>query len=272
MAAAAVFALTTTAHATIPQCPVTNLVPSGTPVATLVVNVHVNNCFVSCSPGNQFPCCPSAASVDLPPGQYVVTMSGQECSTEGGPCNSDGTPGYPGCLPTSANVCSGEAAVCGMCAEGHPTLGGPVLIDHPGGAFRAWRNDCFSGDNFGIYTFNFYPAILEVDIDIKPGSFPNSVNPGSKGVIPVAILTTASFDATTVDSTTVLFGKTGTEAAPVQSALEDVDGDGDTDMILHFKTQGTGILCGDTSASLTGETFGGQMIERSDSIKTVGCK
>jgi hypothetical protein len=58
----------------------------------------------------------------------------------------------------------------------------------------------------------------------------------------------------------------------VQSALEDVDGDGDTDMILHFKTQDTSIVCGDTSASLTGETFGGQAIEGSDSIKAVGCK
>jgi len=91
-------------------------------------------------------------------------------------------------------------------------------------------------------------------------------------VIPVAILTTNSFDATAVNPTTVLFGRTSTEAASVHSALEDVDGDGDTDMILHFKTQDTGIVRGDTSASLTGETFGGQAIESSDSIKTVGCK
>jgi hypothetical protein len=111
-----------------------------------------------------------------------------------------------------------------------------------------------------------------VSIDIKPGSFPNSINPRSRGVIPVAILTTATFDATTVDPTTVFFGKTGTEAAPVHFAFEDVDQDGDTDMILHFNTQDTGIQCGDTSASLTGETFSGQALEGSDSIKTVGCK
>jgi len=43
-------------------------------------------------------------------------------------------------------------------------------------------------------------------------------------------------------------------------------------MILHFNTQDTGIVCGDTSASLTGETVSGQEIEGSDSIKTVGCK
>jgi len=44
------------------------------------------------------------------------------------------------------------------------------------------------------------------------------------------------------------------------------------DLILHFNTQSTGIVCGNTSASLTGETLGGQMIEGTDSIRTVGCK
>lgn len=122
-----------------------------------------------------------------------------------------------------------------------------------------------------IGAIEFIPRIT-VAIDIKPGSFPNSINPRSRGVIPVAILTTDTFDATTVNSATVRFGATGTEAAPVQSSLEDVDGDGDIDMILHFKTQDTGIRCGDSFASLTGETSSGQAIEGFDSIKTVGCK
>ena len=125
------------------------------------------------------------------------------------------------------------------------------------------------GPNSKIHIF---VPFITVAIDIKPGSFPNSINPRSKGKIPVAILTTDTFDAATVDPTTILFGPTGTEAAPVHSALEDVDGDGDIDLILHCSTQATGIVCGDTSASLTGETFGGQAIEGSDSVRTVGCK
>ena len=50
------------------------------------------------------------------------------------------------------------------------------------------------------------------------------------------------------------------------------DGDSDLDMILQFSTQAAGILCGATSASLTGETLGGQPIEGSDSIRPVGCQ
>jgi Concanavalin A-like lectin/glucanases superfamily len=115
-------------------------------------------------------------------------------------------------------------------------------------------------------------AAIKVLIDIKPGSFPNSINPKSKGKIPVAILTTNTFDATTVDPSTVRFGSAGTKAAPVQDALEDVDEDGDSDLILHFNTQDTGIKCGDASATLVGETFGGQAVRGTDSIKTVGCK
>jgi hypothetical protein len=111
-----------------------------------------------------------------------------------------------------------------------------------------------------------------VEIDLKPGSFPNAVNPRSLGRTPVAILTTDVFDATTVRPITVRFGPTGTEALPLRAALADVDGDGDIDLILHFLTRATKIHCGDTSVHLTGKTFGGQAVEGSDSVVTVGCQ
>jgi len=49
-------------------------------------------------------------------------------------------------------------------------------------------------------------SVTEVDIDIKPGGDPNSINLRSKRVIPVAILTTDTFDASTVDPLSVKFG------------------------------------------------------------------
>lgn len=135
-------------------------------------------------------------------------------------------------------------------------------------------HDWWIYDNLGGVTVELWKVQIEipVTIDIKPGSFPNSINPGSKGKIPVAILTTTTFNVATVDPTTVLFGKTGTEAVAVQSALEDVDGDGDMDMIIHFNTQETGIVCGDTSAYLIGKTSIGQAFKGYDSVNTVGCK
>jgi hypothetical protein len=137
------------------------------------------------------------------------------------------------------------------------------------------RQDLAAANNFAgtlSILINNTAVEIVVKIDIKPGSFPNSINPKSNGVIPVAVLTTDRFDASALDASTVFFGASGSEAAAVHSALKDVDGDGDTDMILHFRTQNTSIQCGHTSASLTGSTFSGQAIEGSDSIRTVGCK
>ncbi|UCH75043.1 MAG: hypothetical protein JSU82_04130, partial [Rhodospirillales bacterium] len=114
--------------------------------------------------------------------------------------------------------------------------------------------------------------ILAVEIDIKPGSFPNGVNPGAKGVIPVAVLTTDAFDALEVDPMTVQFGPAGASIAHAAGHPKDVDNDGDVDLVLHFRTQDTGIACGDTEATLTGQTVGGVPFSGSDSIKTSGCK
>ena len=109
-----------------------------------------------------------------------------------------------------------------------------------------------------------------VTIDIKPDSDPNSINLKSKGVIPVAILTTPDLDATTVDAETVRFGPD--QAHPTQYALEDVDGDGDLDLILHFRTQDAGIAPGDTSAMLVGWTYADRPIIGLDSVRTVPAK
>ena len=117
------------------------------------------------------------------------------------------------------------------------------------------------------------PLVIPVSIDIEPGEFPNRISisrdPNRIEVTTVAILTTPTFDASTLDPTTVRFGKTGTEATPVQATLADANGDSMLDLVLRFRTQDTGLQCGDTSAVLTGKTVSGQAIQGSDAIVTV---
>ena len=108
-----------------------------------------------------------------------------------------------------------------------------------------------------------------VDIDIKPGSDTNSVNLKSNGVIPVAILTTPSFDATQVDVSTIKFGSSQATETHGKGHFEDIDNDGDTDLVLHFKTQETGIQDTDTQACLTGITLSGVPIQGCNSIQIV---
>lgn len=125
----------------------------------------------------------------------------------------------------------------------------------------------------GNYTpLTSFNAFVNAIIDIKLGSFPNSINPRNKGVISVAILTTLTFNATTVDPLSVKFGPNGATESHGKGHIEDANGDGKPDLVLHFNTQNTGIKCGDTSAPLTGKTFSGDtLIVGSDSIQTVGC-
>lgn len=183
--------------------------------------------------------------------------------------------------PVSFSVGSRFAIVLSSAGD-CTVLQGPVGDSYPGGSLffdvrpnpvGVWVCNCdFAGARFDLPFQTLVESPLQVTIDIKPGSVPNSINTTSEGVIPVAILSTATFDATTVDPATVHFGSSGTEATPQQFSREDVNGDGVIDLILHFRNQATGIRCGNTTASLTGKTFSGQTIQGSDSITTVGCK
>lgn len=84
----------------------------------------------------------------------------------------------------------------------------------------------------------YYYGIISPDtitIDIKPGSDPNSINLRSKGVVPVALLSTAEFDATTILESGGVVYFAG--AIAIRLNIEDVDGDGIDDVICHFRTQ-----------------------------------
>ena len=51
---------------------------------------------------------------------------------------------------------------------------------------------------------------------------------------------------------------------------EDVDNDGDTDLLLHFRRGDTDLTCDSTQGTLLGETFDGIAIGGTDSVRMVG--
>jgi hypothetical protein len=100
---------------------------------------------------------------------------------------------------------------------------------------------------------------LPVEIDVKPDSESNTVNPSSQGVIPVAILGSRDFDVSEIDVTTLAFGPAGaapahkkgghfeeggTAGVPEDSALKRVDFSGTA------LAPGTGLPGGTISGTL----------------------
>jgi hypothetical protein len=109
---------------------------------------------------------------------------------------------------------------------------------------------------------------VEVQIDIKPGSDQNNINLKSKGVVPVAILTTGDFDAAMVDPSTAEFAG----AKPERWSIEDVDGDGDDDIIFHFRTQDLALDQDSTEATLTAQLWNQEEVSGTDEVRIVPSK
>ncbi len=108
---------------------------------------------------------------------------------------------------------------------------------------------------------------VTVPVDLKPGSTENSVNcTAVGGVLPFAILGSSALPVSRIDHQTVRCGPGAAAEAHANrfgSARheEDVDGDGITDLVFHFRLGQTGIRCVDTKVSLTGETYDGLLIK-----------
>jgi hypothetical protein len=102
-------------------------------------------------------------------------------------------------------------------------------------------------------------------IDIKPGSDSNRINLKSKGVIAVAILSTEQFNALDVDIASLTFGPEGAAVAH-RGHVEDVDGDGIMDLLVHFRTQQAGLVRGQAQACLSGTLVDSTPFEACDMI------
>jgi len=170
--------------------------------------------------------------------------------------------------------------VCGQDDGGGGGSGGRIKLFY--GSLSNSGNASVTGGVGGIYaqagangTFFQKMTFISVSIDIKPGSYPNSINLGSNGTVPVAIFSTADFDATTIDPSTVnLAGASVAIKANgvLQSSLQDVNGDGLMDIVVHINTEALQLTDGDVTAYLTGKTSSGVPIKGSDSVRVVPAK
>ena len=113
-----------------------------------------------------------------------------------------------------------------------------------------------------------------IEIDIIPEDDSNIIQISSRGwlwpeIIPVAILSNASFDASGLDTDTISFGRTGNEASLVNCDKElwDVNGDGYRDLVCRFEARQTGFWIGDDEGILRGMTTDGRHMEGKDYVQ-----
>ena len=114
---------------------------------------------------------------------------------------------------------------------------------------------------------------LVVPIDIKPDSYPNSINIASAGVIPVSIFSSPTFDAATTNPDTITLEGAGVKLHGFGSQElchgEDVNEDNLIDLVCHIQTEALDIVVGQSIAVLEGITFDGTLIRGEDSIQIV---
>ena len=130
----------------------------------------------------------------------------------------------------------------------------------------------FTGISHFTIVVGLIPDVIQVLLDIMPGTSVNPLNVKVRGTVPVAIISTESFNAVSaVNQNTLTFGKTGNEASlsRCDGKGEDVNRDGRRDLVCHFHIQLTGFAPGDTQGVLKGKTWANENIQGADSIRVV---
>ena len=167
----------------------------------------------------------------------------------------------------SINATTGRITVANVAAlnfESTPTFSLAVRVTDNG-------NPALSST--ATVTINLTDVIeaIIIGLDVGPGDPSNTIKLNSK--FDIAILSSATFDARTVNVSTIRFGKNGTEDSATRDkrgnriySYRDVNGDGRLDLVVNITTSKTGLGLTDTLAKVSGLTNSGLQILGSSSV------
>jgi len=139
----------------------------------------------------------------------------------------------------------------------------PSVVPVDGGVAMWFAGKGADGYSIGLATL--IPEVITVPVDIKPETGENTINLGSKGVLPVAVLGSAALDVSEIDPSSVRLA----EAAPLRWHTEDVNADGLPDLFFHFPVPELALDSTSTDATLVGQTTDGTPIAGSDDVTIV---
>ena len=104
-----------------------------------------------------------------------------------------------------------------------------------------------------------------VNIDIKPGSDPNSIKLKNEKIVTVAVLGSASLDVKTINLVTLRFGPN--QVSPTRTTFQDVNADGFLDLVTQFKMSTLGLTTSTTSACIDGSLNNANLIHGCDAVR-----
>jgi hypothetical protein len=113
------------------------------------------------------------------------------------------------------------------------------------------------------------PVVQQVAIDIKPGgNSDNEFSANSGGNIPIALISSETFDALSVDRATIRFEGASLLGHWLETdrGLNDVNNDKKMDLVLQFLIEEATLPTGTSEACLTGRTTSGVEIRGCDII------
>ena len=115
-----------------------------------------------------------------------------------------------------------------------------------------------------------FASVSTLPMDVLPGLRLNPIIPSLKVPLPVSILSTADFDATTLDTSTLRLGRGAEKIMKIGGATKiDLNGDKRKDLLLLFWQPDVQIKRGDKSLCMTGVLPDEQEFTSCDEIRTL---
>ena len=134
-------------------------------------------------------------------------------------------------------------------------------------------------DNCEFWTDNWIVSdALAVEMDFDPWNTANEIRPKADYLITVQLNNTSiadgdafDFDPAIVDPASLRLGPDDAEVAAVP-LTQDLDGDGDFDIVFGFQMQDTGHPCTESVLQLTGATYTGIVFAAGDTVAPIDCE
>lgn len=128
-----------------------------------------------------------------------------------------------------------------------------------GGVNNRVAGETISLGDYDLAITGVSPATVQISLDIRPGSKELvRINPKSNAKLPVAILSSTDFDATSIDPASLKFGASGYEdsLAKCNPVGQDLNADGRLDLLCHFEVKSMKLGEGDLEGILRGSANG----------------